>query len=139
MKVSFTQVYIEVGINFPFTQRFQRLLSAEVTRFITPSDLFLKKYGPECNLDFYVSAKKGLSNNQVAGPGIYKKSHKVEYTIFLPFDPICKDRDVNRRALHFLFQGIYEVFGLLAMESEQLKAHQDSIVAQVFSLDGMFK
>ena len=88
MNVFFSQIYIEPGVDFPFSYHFQRRLSEQVTSLVMPSARFLAKYGDDYKLIFNVSAKQVIQVNEIRGPTVFKKTKDVEYTAFLPFDVI---------------------------------------------------
>ncbi len=133
MKVGFTQVYIEAGVNFPFNYLFQRYLSEELTALVRTSSKFLKKYGPDFDLRFYISAKKSLADNEIRGPGVYKKGKYVEYTVFLPYSVITLKDDINRSALQFLFKGVYAVFEKLEIDSSKVLEREDALIDHICS------
>jgi len=128
MKVWFGQVYIELGVAFPFSHLFQRRLSSEVTALVEPSGKFLKEFGEDWDFMFNVSAKRGLQDNEIRGPSLFKKGKKVEYTIFLPFDVITRYPDAPRHFLRFLLQGVYDVFDELEIDKSKLVERQKAIV-----------
>ncbi len=102
MKVFFRQTYIETGATFPFSVHFQRRMTEVVTSLVVPSAKFLSKYGDDYDLIFNVSAKRGLQENEIRGPGIYRRTKDVEYSVFLPFDVIMASSDIYRTALEIL-------------------------------------
>jgi len=108
MKVWFGQVYIEPGVNFPFSHHFQRRLSQEVTALTKPSREFIKKHGEDFELMFNVSAKQALQDNEIRGPAVFRKTKDLEYTVFLPFDVIMRHADAPKAALRFLLRGYPE-------------------------------
>ena len=128
MKVWFGQVYIEGGVDFPFSHLFQRHLSAEVTALVEPSAKFIEQYGVDFELMFNVSAKRRLPDNGIRGPTVFKKTKDVEYTVFLPFDVIIPHADAPRRALRFLLKGVGDVFDKLEIDKIRLLEQQDAII-----------
>src|SRR5438128_660345 len=105
MKVHFGQIYIEPGVEFPFSHLFQRYLAKEVTALVVPSGKFIEKYGSDFELMFRISAKNGIQDNEIRGPTVFRKAKDVEYTVFLPFDIISGTHDVPHSALRFLLKG----------------------------------
>ena len=138
MKIYFGQIYIQVGINFPFNHLFQKFLGAEVTKLVNPSHKFIKRYAEDYNLIFRVSAKKELVENEIKGPTAYKKEKDVEFSIFLPYTFITQNSDPNRLALKYLFEGIYEVLGKYEINVEALKFEQNRIIDTIMSSPEMF-
>jgi hypothetical protein len=133
MQVSFTQVYIEGGVNFPFSHLFQRRLSEALTALVEPSAMFLKKYGEDFELIFYMSAKRGLFENEIRGPTVFKKAKDVEYKVFLPFDLIMRYDDAPRHAVMFLLKGVCEVLERLEIDKTRLIGQQESIIEGICS------
>ncbi len=128
MQVSFTQVYIEGGVDFPFSHHFQHRLSREASALVEPSSKFVKKYGEDFELIFYISAKRGLQDNEIRGPTVFKKAKDVEYTVFLPFDVIIPHADAPRHALRFLLKGMGDVFDKLKIDKTRFLEQQEAIV-----------
>jgi hypothetical protein len=133
MKVAFSQVYIELGANFPFSVHFQRLLTKEVTAVVQPSPKFIECYGADFELGFNVSAKHSLKDNEVRGPTVFKKSKAVEYTVFLPFDLIITHADAPKHALFFLLKGVCDVFDMLEIDKVKLLDKQQSLIDAICS------
>jgi hypothetical protein len=133
MKVAFSQVYIELGANFPFSVHFQRLLTKEVTALVQPSPKFIESYGDVSELGFNVSAKHYLKENEVRGPTVFKKSKAVEYTVFLPFDVIMTHADAPKHALIFLLKGVCDVFDMLDIDKTKLLDKQGSLIDAICS------
>ena len=131
MNVYFTQIYIEVGVNFPFNHLFQRYLSKEITALVEPSGKFITKYGADFDLSLNVSAKKAITDNEIWGPAVTKKAKRVGYTIFLPYAVIALQDDINRSALQFLFQGIYTVFEKLDIDPSRVMERQNALIDHV--------
>jgi hypothetical protein len=138
MQVFFGQIYIQVGVGFPFSHRFQRRLSNEVTAVTVPSAKFINKYGADYNLMFNVSAKKEIQDNEIRGPTVFKKDKDVEYTVFLPFDVITRNPEVAKSALGFLLKGVCYVFELLDIETASLVERQASLIEQICADPMMF-
>jgi len=105
MKIAFSQVYIEVGANFPFSVHFQRLMTREITALVQPSPKFVEAFGDVSELIFRISAKHELEDNEIRGPTVFKKTKHVEFTVFLPFDVIMAHPDAPKQALFFFAEG----------------------------------
>lgn len=138
MKVYFAQVYIEQGAQFPFSTPFQRFLSQRVTDLVVPSRQCVTKYGDDFNLIFRVSAKKGLVDLDIRGPGVYRRDRDVEYTVFLPYDVIRRRANVYRSALQFLLQGVLTVFGKLGIDTAKVEEQRESIINEICDNPAMF-
>ena len=133
MKIHFCQIYVEPGVAFPFSLLFQRRLSDEVSALIAPSVLFTQRYGDDWALMFRVSAKRIIVDNEVRGPSVFKKSKDVEFTIFLPFDPIQHEASVARSAVAFLLRGVCAVLDSLGFDTTSIQARQSSLAESISS------
>jgi hypothetical protein len=131
MKVAFSQVYIELGANFPFSVHFQRRLTKDVTALVQPSAKFIEIYGSDFELIFRISAKHNLSDNEVRGPTVFRKAKDVEYTIFLPFDVIVAHSHAPKHALMFLLNGVCDVLDRLEIDTERLRDAQQSLIEAI--------
>lgn len=139
MKVYFSQVYIEPGVRFPFSHHFQRRLSQEVTSLIEPSQEFLSKYGDDYKLVFNVSTKKSITENEIKGPTVFRRTKSVEYTVFLPFDVISRSSDNPRAALGYLLDGASWVLESLKMSTSQIASQRDNIIVDICADRSMFE
>ena len=139
MKVYFGQIYIEPGVEFPFSHVFQRHLSQEITALIVPSPRFLYEYGNDFNLVFNVSAKRAIQDNEIKGPTVFRETSDVEYTVFLPFDVIVSNSEVPKCALEFLLKGAYAVFKLLDIDASKIVEKETSLIERICSDPTMFK
>src|SRR3974377_1652345 len=133
MQISFTQVYIEGGVSFPFSHLFQHRLSEALSALAEPSALFLKHYGADLEFIFYISAKDGIQDNEIRGPTVFRKAKDVEYTVFLPFDVVMRHDDAPRYAVILLLKGICEVFDRLKIDKAPLLDKQESIIESICS------
>lgn len=133
MNVHFRQTYCVPDVYFPFSHLFQHRISEEVEALVEPSVKFVKKYGEDFDLIFNVSAKPGLSENEIRGPAVYRKTKDVEFTIFLPYDVIMRHADAPRHALRFLLKDVGEVFDKLEIEKTRFVEQQESIIEGICS------
>jgi len=138
MKISFTQIYIQVGKTFPFSHILQRFLSEKISEIVKPSSKFIELLGEDCNLIFNVSAKWQLATNEVVGPKVSKKYKEAEHTIFLPYTPIMETAEPYKNALEHLFDGVYCVLEQWEIDSSQLKAMQEQFINEIISSPEMF-
>jgi hypothetical protein len=88
---------------------------------------------------FKISAKKNLQENDVRGPGVYKKTKDVEYTVFLPFDVIAGHPDVSRHALRYLLSGVRAVFERLEIDAAKVAEKQEFLIEGICSDPTMFR
>lgn len=139
MKIYFTQIYIQIGVSFPFEYTFQSFLGTKITDLVKPSLKFTELHGDDYSLGFYISAKKELEINEIVGPSIYKKDKDIEYSIFLPYTQIMKQSEPNRSALENLFGGIYYVLGEYEVDITKLKNEEKKIIDKIMSSPEMFR
>lgn len=139
MKVIFSQIYIQAGINFNFSHQFQTFLSSKVSGLLYVSKKFLKLYDKDYTIIFRISAKKELATNEIKGATIYKKDKDIEFTIFLPYTTIMQTSEPNRKALEHLFEGVYDVLGKYEIDTSKLKAEQKKIIDKIMSSPEMFE
>lgn len=133
MKVSIGQIYIEPGVEFPFSDRMQAWLSKKLSSAAKASAEFEKKHGPGFNLIVRVSAKPQIQDNRIAGPTIFKKDKDVEFTLFLPFDVIMAAQDGCRVAAEYLLSGIRSVFQKAGIDPVKLDEQRASIIEHICS------
>jgi hypothetical protein len=134
MKVHFGQVYVQPGVDFPFSFLFQHRLSEEVSSLVKPSAKFTQQYGTDWKLMFRISAKRSILDNEVRGPTAFRKDKDVEFTIFLPFDVIRTAESMTRSAIEFLLRGVCSGLDSLGFDTAPIRAQQ-SILAQTLSSD----
>ncbi len=128
MKIHFGQIYIEAGASFPFTHKYQLAISENVSKLVVPSDSFVSLYGQDYELMIRVSAKKGLKENEIKGPTVFKKEKDIEFTIFLPHDILIGKDNWAEETTIFLLKGLYSVLNSLGINSDILKNSQTEIV-----------
>ena len=138
MNVHFGQIYIQPGVTFAFSTRFQRWLADEITRLVQPSASFIKKYGSDWELIFRISAKTQIDDNEIKGPTVFKKDKDVEYTLFLPFDTITQSDRVPQSALQFLLKGCCGVFRTLDIDPALVEQNAEAIIESICSDPKMF-
>lgn len=138
MKVHFGQIYIQAGVCFPFSIRFQRRLSEEIRALIAPSPTFTQTYGDDWDLMFRVSAKRTIGDNEIRGPSAFKKDKIVEFTIFLPFEAIQREASGLRGTIEFLLRGVCSVLDSLDIGTSRILARQSSLIDEICSDPAMF-
>jgi hypothetical protein len=139
VKVHVGQVYIRAGVSFPLSHHFQARLSRELSDLVEPSAEAIERYGPDFELVFDMSAKKGIADNDIRGPSIFKDSpKKVHFTIFLPFDVIARDSEICRCALTYLLMGICEVLGRLGIDVRPVLQRQELEISEICADKTMF-
>jgi hypothetical protein len=139
MNVHIGQIYIEPGVNFPFSYLMQIWLSEELSLIADPCDKFLKKYGADFELTVLVSADTQIVDNLIKGPTVFKKYKRVDYVVYLPYDVIAQAQDGCRAALEFLLAGIRSVFVKVGIDLEKLDAKRAFIIEHICSDTTMLK
>lgn len=87
MKIFIGQIYIKVGVAFPFSLRFQKWLGDALSERVGVSEQFSNEFGPSFGLGLRISAKENIDQPEIKGPTMFKRDKKVEFTIFLPHRP----------------------------------------------------
>ena len=121
MQIRFTQIYAQVGKNFPFSHIFQRFLGEEISKIVRPSPKFVDLFGGDYNLIFYISAKWQLAVNEIVGPNVIKKHKEAEHTIFLPYTPIMQADKPLEMAIEHLLEGVCYVLNQYEIDISQLE------------------
>ena len=133
MRVQVGQIYIQPGVEFPFSHHFQAFLATVITKLVRPSAKFIEQYANDYELMFNISAKKRIHKTQVKGPTVFKRAKDVEYSVFLPFDVIMRTPDVLNSALRFLMKGIYNVLESLEIDTTALREQEDFLIQRILS------
>lgn len=85
MKISFTQIYAEVGATFDLPFEFLSLIKDELSSTGFSIEKLKKKYGEaEFTLVLILTASSKLSAVEVKGPVYQRKLPKVEYALWIP-------------------------------------------------------
>jgi hypothetical protein len=138
MNVFFGQIYIQPGVSFSFTHHFQKYLSREISALISPSDYFIEKYGLDAKLVFNISAKRLLTDSEIKGPTVFKKSKTVEYTLFLPFDIISGTQSLVETAVRYIFMGVFSVLASLQIDASGIADRQVDLITDICKDRTMF-
>jgi len=132
MRIYVSQIYIEVGVEYPFSHHFQIYISEELTRRVAASERFVSEYAEDFDLIFRVSAKAGIAQPEVRGPTVFAKDRDVEFTIFLTFDKTeAPGEQKYRRVLRQLVDQIIEVLRGLDMDVSRLSQESNRIVERI--------
>ena len=138
MKVSVGQIYIQAGVDFPFSFEMQSWISKELSALASPGPAFLKSYGKAFELMIRLSAKTELGENEIKGPTVFKKDKDVEYTLFLPYDRIRDAGAASRRlAAEKFVDGVAAVFAKAGIEAPDLPKRRPSLVKKLATDDKM--
>ena len=139
MNIYVGQIYIEAGINYPFSHIFQRWIHKELSNLVPDSSVFEQKY-PGYNVIFNMSSKAKLTETLIMGPTVFKKNKDIEFSIFLPY--LKHDRsDPNslREPLRLLLDAIATVLRNLGADVSALIERTDSIIDHILSDSSMIK
>lgn len=133
MRINFGQVYVEAGATLPFSCQFQQKLSDSVSALIAASEGFRSRHRDWHALTFNISARHSIQSTQVRGPTTFKRSHVVEYTIFLPFDDLSQRPDAPRVSLEYILNAVTDVLDGLGLDISRLKNARKMIVDSICS------
>lgn len=137
MNVYVSQIYIQVGVSFPFSHHFQIYLSQELTKRVKPSDLFINKYGEDFSLMFRMSAKAELTVPEIKGPTVYRKDRDVEFSIFLTYDKQENQGPTEyRQALGELMDQIVIVLERLEIDTAELRLDAHALIESILTTLG---
>lgn len=138
MKIFFSQIYIQAGVNFNFSHQFQIFLSKKISGLLCASEKFLKLHDEDYSIIFRISAKKELAINEIKGATIYKKDKDIEFTIFMPYSVIIKTENPKKTALQYLFLGIYEALSKYDIDIHKIVAKENEIITYILASPEMF-
>ena len=109
MNIYISQIYIQPGVSYPFSYRFQKFMSEAVTERVSPSEKFVTRYGEDFDLIFRMSAKSEIAETEIKGPTVFKRDKDVEYSIFIPFRGNESDSKTLHDVVMTLLNGIVSV------------------------------
>ena len=138
MKIFVGQIYSEVGASFPFATKFQIYIGEQLTKYVQPSELFLKKYSEEYELMFRMSSKSSITEIEIKGPTVFKKANDVEFSIFLPFD-----KNENYKATRYekplkqLIEGIISVLQNMEIDTSDISKNAPVWIKHILSTPEM--
>lgn len=133
MNIWIRQIYIEAGVNFPFSHIWQGWLSDQLSSLAVPSAKFIAKYGIDFELGINLSTRRGLVENEIKGPSVYRKRKDVEYSLFLPYDVVVGAADGCRVAMELILRGIQDIFVKSNIHAEGFDAKKAFIIDHVCS------
>ena len=139
MKIYVSQIYIQVGVSFPFSHHMQLWLGEQLSTMITITPEFRQTYGVDFDLIVQISARKGLVQNEIKGPTVFKKTKDVEYTIFLPYDVIARAENGCGTASTFILDGIQAVLTAAHLDAGDLAVRRDSFIKHICTEPAMLK
>lgn len=139
MRIAVSQIYIEAGVNYPFTHIFQKYISKELSIIVASSPEFDQKF-PDFTLVINMSAKSDLAGFFVKGPSVYKKTKDVEFSVFLPYfkhDP--SDPGSLHEALTLFLEAVASVLETLGSDISELRFRAASIIEHILANPEMIK
>ncbi|GGP73003.1 hypothetical protein [Shewanella algicola] len=140
MRVFVGQIYIQAGVNYPFSHEFQKWVGDELSRLIEPSDAFIEKYSEEFELMFRLSAKAELDEIEIKGPTVFKKDKDIEFTIFLPYQRISlEEKDSFIEPIKLFLEGVALALEVLSINSSMVRSNSSELVEKIISNGSMFK
>ena len=135
MAIYFRQIYVEVGVTYPFSHHFQKYLSSEATKLALITKSFETSYGSDWDVILNFSAKKNIEVIELNGPSIYKKDKDVEFTIFLPY----KRFSSIEKVIHQYIESTCVVLTTLGFNSNDLAEHNNMLVDEIMKNPKMFE
>jgi hypothetical protein len=131
-KLRVSQVYVHVGIEFPFSHLAQRFLERELLEVMDVS-LFDKRYGSDFHIVLNVSAEQATRTPRIAGPAVFRRTKDVEYTIFIPFDVVVDSDEPCFTAAELLLEGAESAFRHAGISCPGLPSERQRIAREVCS------
>lgn len=120
-KVALRQVYLQPGIEFPFSHIMQRWITNELSRLTTGDEGFAERFGADFTLCVNLSAKSAITVNEVLGPTVFRSTNDVEYTLFLPFDVLARAPQSRRETATALVAGLVSVLAAAGLPTAPLR------------------
>jgi hypothetical protein len=141
MNIYATQIYIEAGINYPFSHIWQRFMFRQLTLRVQPSKKFCQTYGDDFDLTFNISSKSAIERPEVFGPTVFKKDKDVEYTIFLTYDRTTTLDNLRSfdAVLQQLFAEIVNVLEKLEIDTDLLVKDAPQLIDEIIGEKSMFE
>jgi hypothetical protein len=139
MKIYVGQIYIQAGINYPFSYIFQKWIHEELSKLVEPSGSFLKKFSIDFTILFSLSAKSEIEIAEIKGPTIYKKDKDIEFTVFLPHDGKAVDSYEDcRKPLEIFFSCLATALESLTLDASLIKKNSHLLIEKILSNQLMF-
>lgn len=139
MKIFVGQIYVQPGINFPFSHQFQIFLGEELTKRVQSSHRFVANCGGDFDVIFRLSAKSEIAEVEVCGPTMFKRDKDVEFTIFIPHScNSSRERSDCKRPLILFLNGVVTCLESLALDASILERELLELVDHIVSDQAMF-
>ena len=140
MKIFVGQIYIEVGVTFPFSLRFQRWLGDALSERVETSGQFCARFGANFGLGLRISAKADIEQTEIRGPTVFKRDKDVEYTVFLPYKPNdYHDPGLASLVLLQILQSTVRVLQELDLNPQKVVGDMNYLQATFLNTPGLLK
>jgi len=140
MRALVGQIYIQAGVNYPFSHEFQNWVGNELSKLIEPSNAFLEMYSKDFDLMFRLSAKAELDEIEIKGPTVYTNDKDIEFTIFLPYQKIpLEEKDSFKQPLEMFLEGVTLALELVSVDSSKVRNDSSELAEKIISNNSMFK
>lgn len=128
MKISFSQIYPEIGVNYNISSVHLKAFKAKMEDIKLKLEFFEKKLKTDdFNLIFNISAKIQKESFSLVGPLVRKKQCTVEFTIFISH----KIFKTEKESILFIFKAlklaIISIFNNYNSDLEDI-----NMIAQIF-------
>ena len=137
MNIYISQIYIQPGVSYPFSYRFQKFMSEAVTERVSPSEKFVTRYGEDFDLIFRMSAKSEIAETEIKGPTVFKRDKDVEYSIFIPFRGNESDPKTLHDVVITLLNGIVSVLNGLGFDTTTLLDESEALANHIIEDESM--
>lgn len=119
MGIYLAQIYVEPGVSYRFSYKFQLLCGGWLTDRVSLAGSYTERFGEGYDLMFRMSAKSEIESPLVKGPTVFAEDRDVEYTIFLPFITVA-DQKSHVQVLDLLLSSIVLILNELGCETKKL-------------------
>ncbi|WP_321790358.1 hypothetical protein [Burkholderia pyrrocinia] len=111
MKISFGQIYPEVGASFDFTNTVLAELNEGINSLGANFAHYIKLFSSdEFSVVFIISATKKSDGLSVKGPTTLAKKRRVEFVLHIPYRQFESFSDQMDYALNFIGDGVRSIF-----------------------------
>lgn len=169
MKFSLSQVYVEPGVNLPFSHRFSSWMDFKLEQNFTPDqahlplpkelstatvDMRSRVDSPTRKTKYFfrgstaesirlisinLSCQKAINGPLVLGPKVYKKTKEHEYTIFLPFEKVVGSEDPTYTSLSLLLESIAHIMCNYNYYIKNIESAKLEWIKEIKENEDMFK
>jgi len=137
MYIELSEIYAEVGINFPLSYRFGKLLMKKLQLIAPEVTARLKQmYGAGYGFWIILSSRKNVTSFEIKGPSVSKRHKEVEYTVFITHDIAGRDSFLQDY-LALLIPALQTVFAPVA-DGEKVTAILKEFAEEVLQNEAYF-